>query len=81
LQAWFSGASVRWPDGRQTQRIGLQPDVRVEPTAQDIARGKDVVLLAGLRVALRNAGAPGSVVSRAVAEEEGAELTAFRSSP
>ncbi len=77
LQLMFSGASVRWPDGRQTQRIGLQPDVRVEPTAQDIARGKDVVLLTGLRVALRKAGAPASVVSRSVAEEQGAEATAF----
>jgi C-terminal processing protease CtpA/Prc len=77
LWPYFSGASVRWPDGRQTQRIGLQPDVRVEPTAQDIARGKDVVLLTGLRVALRKAGASNSVVSRSVAEEEGAETTAF----
>jgi hypothetical protein len=78
LQAWFSGASVKWPDGRQTQRIGLQPDVRVEPTAQDIAQGKDAVLLAGLRVALRKAGVPDSEVSRSVAEEEATETAVFR---
>lgn len=77
LQLYFSGASVRWPDGRQTQRIGLLPDVRVEPTAQDVAAGRDVVLLAGLRVGLRNAGAPESLVRRAIAQEEGAQRTAF----
>ena len=78
LQPLFSGASVRWPDGRQTQRIGLQPDVRVEPTALDIAQGKDVVLLAGLRVALRKSGAPSSDVARSLAAEEAAEKAAFR---
>lgn len=78
LQPWLSGASVRWPDGRQTQRIGLRPDVRVEPTAEDIAQGKDLVLLTGLRVALRNAGASNSLVSRSIAEEKAAERNAFR---
>ena len=73
LQPWLSGASVRWPDGRQTQRIGLRPDVRVEPTAKDIAEGKDLVLLTGLRRRLRNSGAPASLVARSIAEEKGGE--------
>ncbi|MBV8067702.1 MAG: hypothetical protein JO113_06975, partial [Candidatus Eremiobacteraeota bacterium] len=78
LQLYFSGASVRWPDGRQTQRIGLLPDVRVEPTAQDVAQGKDVVLLTGLRVALRRTGARDSVVRNSVAQEQSTEKTAFQ---
>lgn len=78
LQPFFSGASVRWPDGRQTQRVGLQPDVRVEPTAQDVAQGKDVVLLAGLRVALQRSGAERSAASRSVAIEEAVEKAAFQ---
>lgn len=40
----FSGHDVRHADGRQLQRIGIQPDVRVEPTIQGIREGRDEVL-------------------------------------
>ncbi|MGA8574769.1 MAG: S41 family peptidase [Candidatus Cybelea sp.] len=53
----FSGQGVRFADGRQLQRIGIIPDVRSEPSAADIAAGRDVVLETGLREALRLAGA------------------------
>jgi Peptidase family S41 len=76
LQLWFSGATVRWPDGRQTQRVGLQPDIRAEPTAADVSQGKDVVLLAGLRVALLKAGATSSEASRFAALEQASEMRA-----
>jgi hypothetical protein len=39
----FTGHEVRHVDGRQLQRIGLVPDVRVEPTA-GIRAGRDEVL-------------------------------------
>lgn len=40
----FTGHDVRHADGRQLQRIGLVPDVRVEPTIKGIREGKDEVL-------------------------------------
>jgi C-terminal processing protease CtpA/Prc len=45
----FSGADVRHADGRQLQRVGIQPDIRVEPTIAGIAAGKDEVLEAAIK--------------------------------
>jgi C-terminal processing protease CtpA/Prc len=42
----FSGHDVRHADGRQLQRLGLQPHVRVAPTIAGLARGEDEVLAA-----------------------------------
>lgn len=43
-RAYFSGHGVRHADGRQLQRIGLQPDIVVRPTLQGIRAGRDEVL-------------------------------------
>jgi C-terminal processing protease CtpA/Prc len=40
----FSGQGVWHADGRQLQRLGLQPDVEVRPTLSGIRSGKDEVL-------------------------------------
>jgi len=40
----FSGNGVRHVDGRQLQRVGIQPDIRVEPTIAGLQAGKDEVL-------------------------------------
>lgn len=40
----FSGHDVRWPDGQQLQRIGLQPDFPIAPTIQGLRDGRDEVL-------------------------------------
>ncbi len=40
----FSGHDVRWPDGRQLQRVGLQPDFPVAPTIAGLRAGRDEVL-------------------------------------
>ena len=40
----FSGLDVRWPDGRQLQRVGLVPDIEVRPTIAGIQAGRDEVL-------------------------------------
>ncbi len=40
----FSGHDIRHPDGRQLQRVGLQPDVEVRPTIAGIRAGRDEVL-------------------------------------
>ena len=65
----FSGEGVRWPDGRQLQRVGIIPDVRVEPTAADIGSGNDVILQRGLDEALRLTGATKQQRNAAVRQE------------
>lgn len=45
----FGGHDVRHADGRQLQRVGLVPDIEVEPTRKGIAAGKDEVLERAVR--------------------------------
>ena len=40
----MSGLGVYYPDGRETQRAGIKPDIYVEPTIEGIRAGKDEVL-------------------------------------
>jgi C-terminal processing protease CtpA/Prc len=40
----FSGIGVFYPDRRETQRIGIVPDIEVKPTIKGIQEGKDEVL-------------------------------------
>ena len=50
LTVGFTGQAVRWPDGGQLQRIGLQPDLEVRPTLAGIRAGRDEVLEAAVRL-------------------------------
>ena len=45
----FSGHDVRHADGRQLQRVGIQPTVRVEPTVRGTAEGRDEILEAAVK--------------------------------
>lgn len=45
----FTGHDVRHADGRQLQRVGLQPQVSVTPTIAGIRAGRDEVLEAALK--------------------------------
>lgn len=40
----FSGIGVYYPDGRETQRVGIVPDITVQPTIQGIIEGRDEML-------------------------------------
>jgi C-terminal processing protease CtpA/Prc len=44
LSTGISGIGVYYPDGRETQRIGIVPDVIVKPTIKGIQDGRDEVL-------------------------------------
>lgn len=44
VQTRISGIGVYYPDGRETQRIGIVPDVEVKPTLKGIAEGRDELL-------------------------------------
>ncbi|MBZ4036024.1 peptidase S41 [Flavobacterium sp. 17A] len=40
----FTGIGVYYPDGRETQRIGIIPDIEIKPTIKGIQEGRDEVL-------------------------------------
>jgi C-terminal processing protease CtpA/Prc len=44
LKTRISGIGVYYPDGRETQRVGIIPDIEVKPTIQGIREGRDEVL-------------------------------------
>ena len=44
LQVSFTGHNVRHADGRQLQRVGIQPTIRVAPTIRGLIEGRDEVL-------------------------------------
>ncbi|MFY9630561.1 MAG: S41 family peptidase [Candidatus Cybelea sp.] len=73
----FSGLGVRHADGAQLQRVGIVPEVRVEPSAADLAAGRDVVLEAGLRQALQHSGAAGAATTNALRELRRLDASAF----
>jgi C-terminal processing protease CtpA/Prc len=45
----LTGHDVRHADGRQLQRVGLQPHVPVRPTIKGVRAGRDEVLEAALK--------------------------------
>ncbi len=48
IRTRFSGIGVYYPDGSETQRVGIQPDVFVRPTVKGLQTGHDEVLEAAL---------------------------------
>jgi C-terminal processing protease CtpA/Prc len=44
ISTMISGIGVYYPDGKETQRIGIVPDVEVKPTIDGIKNNKDEVL-------------------------------------
>lgn len=49
LDTRFTGLGAYYPDGRETQRIGIVPDILVKPTIEGIKNGKDEVLERALK--------------------------------
>ncbi len=49
LQVSFTGHNVRHADGRQLQRVGIQPTVRVAPTIRGMIDGRDEILEAAVK--------------------------------
>ena len=50
IEVGFTGQAVRHADGRQLQRIGIQPHVLATPTIAGIRAGRDEVLEKGIEV-------------------------------
>jgi len=45
----FSGIGVYYPDGAETQRVGIKIDIKVRPTIDGITQGRDEVLERALK--------------------------------
>lgn len=44
IKTMISGIGVYYPDGRETQRVGIVPDIECKPTIEGIKAGRDEVL-------------------------------------
>jgi len=44
IKVFFSGHGVRHADGRQLQRVGIEPTIKVAPTIRGIVESKDEIL-------------------------------------
>ncbi|BAU52078.1 S41 family peptidase [Mucilaginibacter gotjawali] len=49
--SYMSGLGVYYPDGRETQRVGIAVDIVVKPTAKGIIEGRDEVLEKAISIA------------------------------
>lgn len=61
LQSMISGIGVFYPDKRPTQRIGIIPDVKVEPTIAGIRSSRDEILVAAIRQILGPEPSPANI--------------------
>ena len=53
LRTMISGIGVNYPNGAETQRIGIVPDIEVKPTIQGIREGKDELLEKAIEIILK----------------------------
>lgn len=49
-QIIFSGLGIYYPDGGETQRIGIKPDVIVRPTVSSIRKKEDLLVLRAFEI-------------------------------
>ena len=54
IRTMFSGIGVYYPDGRETQRIGILPDIALKPTIEGIRNGKDELLELAIKMSEDN---------------------------
>jgi C-terminal processing protease CtpA/Prc len=50
LRTMISGIGIYYPNGKETQRVGIIPDIVVKPTINGIKNGKDEVLERAIKV-------------------------------
>jgi len=49
-QLWFSGLGIYYPDGKETQRIGILPDIIVKPSIESIQKNRDALAEAAFKL-------------------------------
>jgi len=50
IKTAFSGVGVYYPDGEETQRVGIIPDIEVKPTIEGIKNGRDELIEKAIEV-------------------------------
>ncbi|GHA35382.1 hypothetical protein GCM10007103_16190 [Salinimicrobium marinum] len=55
FHTYMSGIGVFYPDGRETQRIGIVPDIEIKPTIEGIIEERDEVLERAVEVIQKTA--------------------------
>ena len=50
IESMISGIGVYYPDGRETQRIGIVPDIEVKPTIKGVREGRDELLERAIKI-------------------------------
>lgn len=53
IDTWISGVGVYNPDGTEIQRVGVVPDIEVNPTIQGIREGRDELLDKAIEIILQ----------------------------
>lgn len=53
LVTYISGNGVYYPDGTETQRVGIVPDIEVKPTVRAIREGRDELLEKAIEIIRR----------------------------
>ncbi|MGV8964293.1 MAG: S41 family peptidase [Candidatus Saccharimonadaceae bacterium] len=54
LETWISGVGFYYPDGQEIQRIGIIPDIEVNPTIKGIREGRDELVEKAIEVIRRD---------------------------
>jgi hypothetical protein len=44
IYTMISGIGIYYPDGKETQRVGIMPDIEMRPTIKGVAEGRDELL-------------------------------------
>lgn len=50
ISTMISGIGVYYPDGKETQRIGIVPDIELKPTIQGIKKGQDELIEKAIKI-------------------------------
>lgn len=50
IRTMISGIGVYYPDGKETQRVGIVPDIEVKPTIKGIKEGRDELIEKAMEV-------------------------------
>jgi C-terminal processing protease CtpA/Prc len=54
LRTMISGIGVHYPDGKETQRVGIVPDLEVRPTIEGIKEGRDELMEKAIEIINQN---------------------------
>lgn len=49
--SWITGRGIFYPDGRETQRVGISINIEVPLMVEDITQGRDAILEKAIQIA------------------------------